>query len=262
VLFPTALFTLKIYYKKLRLLVLRRNDMKILKIILICLAGIVIAFGSFKISNNLIEKFNSRYIQENPVVTDKKQGNNEAAYSQDIDATISRSINGIKETTLPVKYEKNYIIYGGNLYVTLNNGKTWIQVPNDHYIGYAAVNDYLHNISESSMYLSESKIAIVYGGRGSENISIISSWDKGKSWSVGSISKTANHNLQKGYDMICIDFINDKEAYIAAISDEGTSEGKTYAFRSVNSGVTWDKVTTQEKLYNEIMKRFGIKESQ
>lgn len=233
--------------------------MKALKIILACLAGIAITFGTFKITLNKIEKMNSRYSQENPVVTKKKGANEDAAYPKDIDKMISHIVNGSKETTLPVKYEKNYTIYEGKLYVTENKGKTWIQVPNDDYLGYAGINEYLDTISQSNIYVASNKAAAVYGGRGSENICIISTESKGEVWSVGSISKTATHDLQKGYDKMYIDFLEDnKTAYIAVISNVGTTQEKIQAYRSVNTGVTWDYVDSKDRLYNEILARFRL----
>ena len=240
----------------------KRNKMKVFKIILICLASIAIIFGTFKLSENIIENMNSRYIPENPLVIKTnqiKQTNEDLTYPTDIDRMISRSVDGIKETTLPVKYEKNYTIYKGKLYITLNSGKTWIQVPNDDYLGYASVDEYLNTISQSNIYVSNKKIAVIYGGRGSENICIINSENQGQSWSVGSISKTANHNLQKGYNKMYIDFLNDnKTAYIVAISDKGVAQEKVHAYRSVNSGVTWDNVNNDDKLYHDIMVSFGL----
>lgn len=233
--------------------------MKSLKIILICFAGLAIIWGTFKVSKNIIENMNSAYIPQNQLSTAKKQTNEDDAYPKDIDKMISRSVNGIKETTLPVKYEKNYTIYKGKLYVTLNKGNTWIQVPNDDYMGYASVDKYLDTVSQSSIYVSSKKIAVIYGGRGSENICIITTIDQGKSWSVGSISKTANHNLQKGYDKMYIDFLDDnKTGYIVATGDNAVAKEKYHAYRSVNSGVTFDEVNIKDKLYHEIMLRFGL----
>ena len=235
------------------------SKMKSLKIILICFAGLAIILGTFKVSKNIIENRNSRYTPQNPLTTKAIKTNKDAAYPTDIDSMISRSVNGIKEITLPVKYEKNYTIYNGKLYVTLTKGSTWIQVPNDDYLGYASVDKYLSTVSQSSIYVSSKKIAVIYGGRGSENICIITTIDKGKSWSVGSISKTANHKLQKGYDKMYIDFLDDnKTGYIATISNKGAANEKDHAYRSVNSGVTWDDVNIKDKFYHEIMVRFGL----
>ena len=233
--------------------------MKSLKIILICFAGLAIILGTFKVSKNIIENRNSSYIAKNPLATETNKTNKDAAYPTDIDSMISGSVNGINEKTLPVKYEKNYTIYQGKLYVTQNKGKTWLQVPNDSYLGYASVDKYLSTVSQSSIYVSSKKIAVIYGGRGPENICIITTIDKGKSWSVGSISKTANHNLQKGYDKMYINFLDDnKTGYIVTTGDKGAAKEEDHAYRSVNSGVTWDNVNIKDKLYHEIMVRFGL----
>lgn len=234
--------------------------MKILKIALICLAIVGIGFVSFKVSKTMIKNLNSSYVQEKPVTKEKTKKENTNNYDEDVDTIASQSLEGDAETTLPVKYNGNYTIYNKKLYVTNNKSKTWLKVPDNNILGYANVNQYLDNISESNIYISNDKIAVIYGGRGSENISVISRDSKmGGEWSLGSISKTATHDLKKGYDKMYIDFLGDgKSGYVLVISKKGTKNQKILVYRTVNTGVTWDVVSTREEFYNEALKHFGL----
>ncbi|OZI10310.1 hypothetical protein CEW92_17590 [Bacillaceae bacterium SAS-127] len=231
--------------------------MKLLKIIFICLVSIMITFCTIKVSKSIIEDKNAHYVPENSFVT--KDTQEDQLKPEDIDRMISHSLSGTKETTLPVEYEKNHTIYEGKLYVTNNKGKTWMQVPDDDQLGYARISEYLDTISQSNIYVSSEKITIVYGGRGSENISIITTDNPGEYWSVGSISKTATHDLQNGYDKMYIDFLEDAgTGYLVAIRNNGTEQEKTLAYLSVNTGVTWDYVDMNDAIYREIMAQFGL----
>jgi hypothetical protein len=46
--------------------------------------------------------------------------------------------------------------------------------------------------------------------------------------------------------------------YLAAFRRFGTS-GEIQAYRSVNTGVTWDPVTENDQLYPEVLSQFGLK---
>ena len=231
--------------------------MKVIKVISITLGSILITFCGFKASKSIIEYKDLNYVQENPLV--KRDIPEDQSYLQDIDKMISHGVVGAEETTLPVKYEDNYTIYEDDLYVTNNEGKTWMQVPNVAYIGYARISDYLDFISYSNIYISNEEATIVYGGRGSENISIITTDSQGEHWSVGSISKTATHDLENGYDLLYIDFLEEgKMGYLVAIRNEGTATEKVLVYRSVNTGVTWDSVDVSDADYDEILARLGL----
>ncbi|MFZ3589974.1 hypothetical protein ACOI1C_12015 [Bacillus sp. DJP31] len=87
-----------------------------------------------------------------------------------------------------------------------------------------------------------------------KNISIIENDGKGEYWSIGSISKTATHDLEKGYDVMYIDFLpGNQTGYLVVIRN-----GVVLAFRSVNTGVTWDIVEERDSLYPEMMTHFGL----
>lgn len=232
-------------------------SMKALKSVLIGLVGMLIIFAAFKASKSIIEDHNLQYVQVNPLAVEKKQ--DDSLYPEDVDRMISHSIAGTKATTLPVKSDQNYVVYENKLYVTSSQGKTWSQVPDDDYLGYARISEYVDTIAQSNIYQSSKKIMIVYGGRGSENMSIMTSDSKGDYWSVGSISKTATHDLQKGYDELHIDFSDDdRTGYLAAIRNEGAAQVKILAFRSVNTGVTWDAIESNDPLYGEVLSLFGL----
>jgi hypothetical protein len=231
--------------------------MKALKTVLIGLVGILIIFAAFKASKSIIDDYNLQYVQEKPLVVEKKQ--DDSFYPEDVDRMISHSITGTKAITLPVKSDQNYIVYENKLYVTSNQGKTWAEVPDDDYLGYARISEYVETIQRSNIYQSNEKTTIVYGGRGSENISVMTSDSIGEHWSVGSISKTATHDLQKGYDEMHINFLaDDRTGYIAAIRNEGDAEVKILVYRSVNTGVTWDEVDNRDPLYGEILSQFEL----
>lgn len=231
--------------------------MKIVRTASILIGSILIIFCAFKASKSIIEYKDLNYVQENPLV--KRDIQEDRSYLEDIDKMISHGVAGAEETTLPVKYEDNYTIYEDDLYVTNNEGKTWMQVPNDSDIGYARISDYLDIISYSNIYTSNEEATIVYGGRGSENISIITTNSQGEHWSVGSISKTATHDLENGYDRLYIDFLDEgKMGYLVGIRNEGTATETVLVYRSVNTGVTWDSVDVSDADYDETLARFGL----
>ncbi|WP_054028262.1 hypothetical protein [Bacillus sp. FJAT-28004] len=231
--------------------------MKALKMVSICLIGILIIFAAFTVSKSVIDNINFQHVEVKPAVINEIR--DDQTYPEDIDKMISHSLTGTKETALPVKTNQNYVLHEDKLYVTNNQGKTWLQVPDDDYLGYARITEYIETIEESNIYTSNEKITIVYGGRGSENISVISSDSKGELWSVGSISKTATHDLKNGYGEMFIDFLaDDRTGYLVAVRNEGSTENKILAYRSVNRGVTWDYVDINEGLYDEIMSHFRL----
>lgn len=233
--------------------------MKTIKIISVCLVGMVAIFSAFKVSESIIENKNERYVPDNPLVL-KELREDEQTYPEDIDKMISHVVPGTGETTLPVKYDQDFTIYEKNFYVTNNEGKTWLLVPDDDSLGYARISEYLDSISRSNIYISSEKVSIVYGGRGSENISIITTDSQGEVWSVGSISKTATHDLDNGYEQMYIDFLDDdRTGYLVAVRS-GLAEEKVVAYRSVNSGVTWDHVDSNDTLYAEIIAQFDLQE--
>lgn len=235
--------------------------MKPLKIIIICLICTLAALGSVIVSKNIIQNINSGYVEKNPVVHKKTSSSNNEIYreNKDVDNMIFHSVNGTGETVLPVKYEKNFVVYQKKFYVTKNEGRTWMQVPDDTSLGYAKISEYMNDISQSNVCISNNNISIVYGGRGSENIDIITSDEEGKLWSVHSISKTASHNLKNAYDKMYIDFLNGgKTGYIAAVKNYGKTDQEMFIYHSVNTGVTWEKTDKRDTLYNEITAHFGL----
>lgn len=233
--------------------------MKILRIILISLISACVIFGSYKASKSIIENLNYRYVPKNPVVEKKIVNDQSYKENQDVNKMIFHGVNGSSGTILPVKYDKKFIIYENKIYVTSNKGKTWMLIPDDKELGYAQISDYKNNFSESNISILNKKVSIVYGGRGSENISIISTDDEGKIWGVNSIDKTATHDLQNGYDKMYIDFLDDgRTGYIAAVRNADKANEEIFAFRSVNTGVTWDKADKNDTFYKKIIAHFGI----
>ncbi|MGM0898320.1 MAG: hypothetical protein ACQEV0_10480 [Bacillota bacterium] len=230
--------------------------MKVLKIILFCLAAVALSFGAFKLSMSAIDNINAEYVAENPAVAEAPPLPEVTA---DVDKMMSHPAPGTEKTTLPVNTEEDFVIYETELFVTLNQGESWIPVPDDTELGYARISDYLDAISRSNIYISGEKVSIVYGGRGSENISILRTETRGQVWSVGSISRTATQDLENGYEEMHIDFIDEGQTgYMAAIRNDGNSGAETLAFRSVNTGVTWDPVSATDALYGEIMAHFEL----
>ncbi|TWT25294.1 hypothetical protein [Planomicrobium sp. CPCC 101110] len=231
--------------------------MKISKIILFCAAAIVFSYGAFKASVGTIENINAQYEAENPVSPEATAA--DAEMPMDIDRTISHTAPSTEETVLPVDTGADYAIYERELFVTVNEGESWIPVPDDTELGYARISDYIDTISRSNIYISGEKVSVAYGGRGPENISILTTDTRGQVWSVGSISRTATHDLEKGYEKMHIDFIDGEQTgFLVALRNEGTSQAETLAFRSVNMGVTWDPVSVENALYDEIMAHFEL----
>ncbi|RIW31832.1 hypothetical protein D3H55_14495 [Bacillus salacetis] len=240
--------------------------MKLVKILIIIIAGLIIGYGSYRVSKDIVECRESAY---EPVYPPQNNGDDMGGEKtdlppameppQDIDRLISHSVDGTGTTDIPVDTEELFVVHEGALYVRTEKEAAWMKVPDDEMTGYARISDYLDTISQDNIYVSEEFAAVVYGGRGSENISIIRSYDEGVAWSVGSISKTATHDLKKGYDQLYIGFSNDTgTGYLAAFRNTGSS-GEIHAYRSVNNGVTWDPVTENDQLYPEVLSQFGLK---
>lgn len=235
------------------------NKKVALTIIVIILLGV----GAYYGSKEIINKLNEDYTETNPVKEEKKKANGEHYVDNvtDIDRMISRSMDGEQPVTLNVKTESNYVIQDGALYITMDKGKSWLKVPEDKEAGYANISDYLDEIEGSNVYTSSKKTAIIYGGKGSENISIITTESEynGEAWSVGTISKTANHNLNRTYERMYIDFVDEeKTGYIAIIEKTADGRGGERAYRSVNTGVTWDAVDKRDDLYKDILNHFNL----
>ncbi|GGH87815.1 hypothetical protein JOD43_004102 [Pullulanibacillus pueri] len=236
--------------------------MKILKISVFCLIALFIAYYTFKWTQGVIEKQNANYLPENPYIEKEKDHHTTQDYSSSESQPMQgHNVNGSRAVELPIDgKQNNHIIYKGQLYITNNKGKTWLAVPDDDTLGYPRISDDQKSLSESNIYVSSERVAIVYGGQGPENISVLFTDGQylGEIWRVWSLSKSATQNLQKGYEKLYIDFLNsDKTGYIVAIRKEGEQQVVT-AYRSVNSGITWDAVHTNDPLYNEIMKHFGL----
>lgn len=227
--------------------------MKFLKLISFCLIGITAVYLTFQASKDKIKEINSEYTPRNPLITVQEKPDEQI----DIDKMISHTVVGAGHLALPIKEDKNYTIHQGTLYITSNEGEAWIPVPDDTAIGYARISDYLSSISEKNIYSSTQKMAVVYGGRGSDNISIMSTDGQSSYWSVASISQTATHNLQKGYDELFIDYVDVHTGYLLAIRNTETSEESVNAYRSVNGGTTWDPINEIDSLYKEITAYFG-----
>lgn len=175
--------------------------------------GLIIIIVSAILSYIIVEKINYREEKKNEqsilnnAEYDNSQNNsftennynNNQDYNNDTDRIMFHSVNGDGEVKLPIKYKNNYAIYKDNFYVTNNKGETYIKIPDDDYLNYAKISEYKNDIEESNLYIKGNKISIIYGGRGSQNVSVMTSDDGGKAFGVNTISKTANHDLKNGY---------------------------------------------------------------
>lgn len=229
-------------------------------LMLICIAGILFCFGVVRESREIIELVNKRYEIENSRNSELEVADRN--FQTDIDKAISHSVEGTGAAVLPVNYEQDFTIYEDDFYVTVDRGQTWLLVPDDMSLGYARISSYTNTISSSNIYRSGEKISIIYGGRGPENISIITTDSRGAAWSVGSLSQTATQDLENGYGNMHIDFIdNGQTGYLAAIQNEGTTQEKILVFWSVNTGVVWDSVRADDPLYEVILAHFELQEA-
>ena len=153
------------------------------------------------------------------------------------------------------KYKNNYTIYKDNFYVTNNKGETYIKIPDDDYLNYAKISEYKNDIDESNLYIKGNRISIIYWGRGSQNVSVMTSDDGGKAFGITTISETANHDLKNGYKKMYIDFLGDgRNGYVALVD----KDGKKLLYRTVNDGATWDKVEEGDELYKTIINHFKL----
>lgn len=232
--------------------------------LIVVIIGILVVYGSRNISIKVIEQLNEGYEQQNPVTAaDLAQydtaPSEEIPASYGVDPFISATIKGEEAVQLPVTTEQNFIVFEEQLYVTNNQGESWMAIPDNENVSYAQISDYTESLSSNQFYITDQKISIVYGGRGHDNISIITAdMETRPYWSVSSISNTATQDLQNGYDDFYIDFVDEgKTGYLAAIRGKGTAEEEILLFWSVNSGVTWDEVF-QEDLADEIIRYFDL----
>lgn len=232
--------------------------------------GLIIIIVSAILSYIIVEKINYSEEKKNEqstlsnVVYDNGQNNNTFTennyntnqdYNDDTDRIIFHSVNGEGAVKLPIKYKNNYTIYKDNFYVTNNKGETYIKIPDDDYLNYAKISEYKKDIDESNLYIKGNRISITYGGRGSQNVSVMTSDDGGKAFGITRISKTANHDLKNGYKKMYIDFLGDgRNGYVALVD----KDGKKLLYRTVNDGATWDKVDEGDKLYKTIINHFKL----
>ncbi|MDU1053049.1 hypothetical protein [Clostridium baratii] len=232
--------------------------------------GVIIIIVSAILSYIIVEKINYSEEKKNEqntlsnVVYDNGQNNNTFTennyntnqdYNDDTDRIIFHSVNGEGAVKLPIKYKNNYTIYKDNFYITNNKGETYIKIPDDDYLNYAKISEYKNDIEESNLYIKGNKISIIYGGRGSQNVSVMTSDDGGKAFGITRISKTANHDLKNGYKKMYIDFLGDgRNGYVALVD----KDGKKLLYRTVNDGATWDKVDEGDKLYKTIINHFKL----
>lgn len=232
--------------------------------------GLIIIIVSAILSYIIVEKINYSEEKKNEqstlsnVVYDNGQNNNTFTennyntnqdYNDDTDRIIFHSVNGEGAVKLPIKYKNNYTIYKDNFYVTNNKGETYIKIPDDDYLNYAKISEYKKDIDESNLYIKGNRISIIYGGRGSQNVSVMTSDDGGKAFGITRISKTANHDLKNGYKKMYIDFLGDgRNGYVALVD----KDGKKLLYRTVNDGATWDKVDEGDKLYKTIINHFKL----
>ncbi|KIL50863.1 beta propeller repeat protein [Jeotgalibacillus campisalis] len=221
----------------------------------IILLVIVVAYATFKLSLDYLQTKEASYIPRDPYREETVL--EEDIVRQEPRRMISHPAPSTEERELPVEAEKKYTVYENSLYVTTNEGESWLRVPDDETAGYSRISDYLDVISSHSIYLSNERISVVYGGRGIENLSVLTTRDRGEVWSVGSVPKTASGELNKGYEELYIDFLEDGTGYITAVPETGES---ILAFRSVNNGVTWDPIENRDALYTEILRHFEVRE--
>ncbi|AIY82472.1 hypothetical protein U729_2224 [Clostridium baratii str. Sullivan] len=230
--------------------------------------GVIIIIVSAILSYIVVEKINDReqLKNEQSILNNAEYDNgqnksftennyNNQDYNNDTDRIMFHSVDGDGEVKLPIKYKNNYVIYKDNFYVTNNKGKTYIKIPDDDYLNYAKISEYKNDIEESNLYIKGNKISIIYGGRGSQNVSVMTSDDGGKAFGVNTISKTANHDLKNGYKKMYIDFLGDGRSGYVALIDK---DGKKLLYRTVNDGATWDKVDEGDELYKTIINHFKL----
>jgi hypothetical protein len=239
----------------------------LLAFVIICFSSIIIV-TSIYFSKKHLEEANDNYTEENPInkeamLKDEQEKQSEyeeeKTYPKNVDKMISRVIGAAKTEDLPSSSNKKYQIYDQSLYVTNDMGKKWIRVLNDTEAGYARVNDYLDKIADSNIYTSNNSIFVIYGGLGSENISIMDMDTNTYVWSVSTLSQTATNDLDNGYSNLYIDFLADQKiGYIVAIRDKGTVNQKSLVYNSFNNGVTWNSVEKGDKEYNDILAHFGL----
>ncbi|WP_217077569.1 hypothetical protein [Clostridium baratii] len=204
--------------------------------------------------NNVIYNSGQNNTNYNTNSTESNYSENQN-YNNDVDRIIFHSVNGSGEVKLPIKYKNNYTIYKENFYVTNNKGETYIKIPDDDYLNYAKISEYKNDIDESNLYIKGNRISIIYGGRGSQNVSVMSSDDGGKAFGITTISKTANHDLKNGYKKMYIDFLGDgRNGYVALVD----KDGKKLLYRTVNDGATWNKVEEDDELYKTIINHFKL----
>ncbi|RDY25519.1 hypothetical protein CHL78_017790 [Romboutsia weinsteinii] len=232
------------------------NKRKYIAIIIAVVALGKIGYEAFDKTSLAIDLINLGLRKKALIEAKKEESHNQEDEYTYVDDSKRYALVGDGEIKLDEKYHQDYIVKENKLYITANKGETWIRIPDDVEPGTSCITDYFNEITNNNIVISNDEVSIVYGGRGSDNITVLSGDIQGNIWSVSTLGKTANMDNEVGYDNMYIDFVdNGKTGYI--LIKQGYGE---IFYRSVNSGVTWDNVTTYNEYEETITLHFKNKQ--
>lgn len=230
------------------------NKKKIIAMIIGIIAISKIGYEAFDKTSMAIDliniKLKQKAIEEEQQFEEQSQPQNDT-YEDDSSryVLVGDGVSNIDEI-----YKQDFIIKDNNLYITPDKGKTWLRIPDNVEPGSSNIKDYLNEITTDNIYISKEEITIVYGGRGSDNITIINGDIQGNIWNVDTLGLTATRDENKGYDKMYIDFVDSGQTGYLVI----TKENQKLVYRSVNSGVTWDDGLEYTEEYDLIISHFDI----
>lgn len=227
---------------------------KTMAMILGIIAVSKVGYEAFDKTSMMLDLINLKKAQKERLLNKQNEENNKEDYYMQTDDSKRFALVGSGETVLEEKYENDYLIKDNNLYITPNKGNTWLKVTDEVEPGCSNIKNYLNEITETNIYISNERVFLVYGGRGSDNITVLDGDIQGNVWSGSTLGLTATRNHNEGYDKMYIDFVENEEIGYMLI----TKGNEKIVYRSVNSGVTWDNVTSFNEESKEIINHFKL----
>ncbi len=167
-----------------------------------------------------------------------------AAYDlEKYNSSVQKDIDGYNmEYVAEQPYEKTqytYKIEDNVCYVSYDTGVTWKKVPVDvqSLCEVGDGNSYYNKLADRSYLITPEKTAIVYGGTGKNNLTMVYSDDMGNTWMSSQITDDIDSNRVK----FC-SFPTKDIGYVVASSGRAMSQEEQTIYVTKNGGKTWEVV--------------------